>query len=205
MDCDFDCGNCYDQRDCDQLPEDNTVTEETKATGDGISVAINQYALQRIEAACIAGLRNHITNRINNNLNDIIREVAAARLEAVVGNLTETAVMEYLMKPRQPTNAWGEQIGGTPMTIADQIPQKVEKYLTELVDDNGRSSCSYGNNRLTRLDYMVRKIVITDLDVATKEAAKSVSDKAKQVVAAHVGRFVAEQMVPQIEVGKTSK
>jgi len=182
--------------------EGDNMVEEIKTTGEGVTVHIGQQALAGIEAACIVGIRRELSKKLDDILEEMVRETATEHLQAVVGKITEDAVMAYLTKARPRTNAWGEPVSGTPMTIADQIPEKVEKYLTETVDSEGRKDNSYGG-RMPRIDWIMRKIVIPNLDVATKEAAKSVSDKAKQVVSAHVGRFVAEQMVPQIEVSKT--
>jgi hypothetical protein len=55
---------------------------------------------------------------------------------------------------------------------------------------------------MTRLEFLLNKQVRDELTIATKEAANKVTEEAKKVVAAHVGRFVAEQMIPQIEVGR---
>lgn len=53
---------------------------------------------------------------------------------------------------------------------------------------------------MKRLDWMLRKIVSEPLKDETEKAAKNVEAQARKVVAAHVGRFVAETMIPSIDV-----
>lgn len=186
----------------DYEPEADEMLEQAKPTGDGIKVEINQYAMERIESACMAGVRQEISRKIDAVIEETIREIVEEKLHDVVGRLADEAITGYLTAPRPRTNAWGEKTGGTPMTIADQIPEKVAGYLAEHVDRDGRPDRSYG--KVTRLDWTISKLVTNELDVATKAAASQVSEQAKKVVAAHVGRFVAEQMIPQIDVSKSA-
>lgn len=186
----------------DYEPEADEMLEQAKPTGDGIKVEINQYAMERIESACMAGVRQEISRKIDGIIEENIRDIVEQKLSEVVGKLAEDAILKYLTEPRPRTNSWGEKISGTPMTISDQIPEKVAGYLAECVDRDGRPDRSYG--KVTRLDWTISKFVTNELDVATKAAASQVSEQAKKVVAAHVGRFVAEQMIPQIDVSKTA-
>lgn len=182
--------------------EGEDMVDTSKATGDGITVQLNQHAMERIEIAAMAGVRQEISRKIDAVIEEQIREIMEERLAAVVGKMAEEAILEYLTKPRPRTNAWGEKVSGTPMTISEQIPEKVAGYMAEHVDRDGRLDRSYG--KVTRLEWTISKLVTNELDVATKAAASQVSEQAKKVVAAHVGRFVAEQMIPQIDVTKAA-
>ena len=174
--------------------------DDTKATGEGITVQINQGAMERIEAAAAAGLRQELSARLDKLIAGTISEIVDAKLVDVVGALAEKTIMEYLTKPRAKTNHYGEAISGTAMTIADQIPEKVEKWFSERVENSGNRATYQDAKYPTRLDFIVNKFVRDELNIATKAAADQVTEKAKQVVSAHVGRFVAEQMIPQIEL-----
>jgi len=182
--------------------EGEEMVDTTKANGDGITVQINQHAMERIEIAAMAGVRQELSAKIDKLISAEIADIVSERLQEVVGKLSEETILAYLTKPRPRTNQWGEQVSGTPLTIADQIPQKVESWLGEKVNSRGERSDHYDKSGVTRLEYMLNKQVRDELDVATKAAASKVSEEAKKVVAAHVGRFVAEQMIPQIEVGR---
>lgn len=176
--------------------------ESTEQAGDGVTVQINRGAMERIEAAAAHGVRQELAKRLDKVIHDTIADIVEAKLNEVVGSLAEKVILDYLTKPRPRTNHYGETIGGNGITIADQIPDKVEKYLTERVQNDG-SRTSYNDSKYpTRLDWLVGKYVRDELTVATKKAADQVTEQAKKVVASHVGRFVAEQMIPQIEVSK---
>lgn len=190
----------YDDNEDWQNGED---MEQTKVTGEGITVHINASAIERIECAAAAGLRQHISAKIDKVIADEISSVVEEKLAEVIGNLAEETILSYLTKSRPRTNAFGERVSGTPITISDQIPQKVESWLGENVNPrDGSRSDRYDKNGISRLEYLINKQVRDELDVATKAAASTVTEQAKKVVAAHVGRFVAEQMIPQIEIGR---
>lgn len=191
-----------DEYDYEPELEGKEMIDTTKATGDGITVQLNSYAMQRIEEACMIGVRQEVSSKIDAIIEEQIRDIMEERLSAAVGKMAEEAILEYLTKPRPRTNAWGEKVSGTPMTISEQIPDKVASYLAENVDRDGRYDRSYG--KTSRLEWMISKFVTNELDVATRAAASQVSEQAKKVVAAHVGRFVAEQMIPQIDVTKAA-
>jgi hypothetical protein len=191
----------YDD-DEDDFANGADMIEQSKPTGDGITVQINQYAMERIEAAAAAGVRQELSARIDKLIQGEIAEVVAEKLQEVVGKLAEEVILAYLTKPRPRTNAYGEQVSGTPMTIADQIPQKVESFLAEKLNARGERADHYDKAGMTRLEFLLNKQVRDELTIATKDAANKVTEEAKKVVAAHVGRFVAEQMIPQIEVGR---
>lgn len=180
------------------------MVDTTKATGEGVTVTLNQYAMQRIEEAAMIGVRQEVSNKIDAMIESEITDVISQKLGEVVGRLADATILEYLTKPRPRTNAYGEHISGTTMTIADQIPEKVEKWLSQPVQSDGRPADHYDRGKQTRLEWMLNAMVRNDLDAATKAAAAQVSEQAKKVVAAHVGRFVAEQMIPQIDVTKPS-
>lgn len=190
------------EHDEDDFANGADMVEQSKPTGDGITVQINQYAMERIEAAAAAGVRQELSARMDKVIQGEIADIVSVKLQEVVGRLAEETILAYLTKPRPRTNAYGEPVSGTPMTIADQIPAKVESWLAEKLNSRGDRADHYSKDSVTRLEFLLNKQVRDELTIATKEAAASVTEQAKKVVAAHVGRFVAEQMIPQIEVGR---
>lgn len=184
-------------------PDGEEMVDEVKTAGSGIKVDIAGYALERIETAVVAGVRGAISDKIERMIQGEIADLVAVKLEEAIGKLSEDAIMAYLTKPRSKTNAYGEPTGGT-MTLGEQIPEKIEQYLSDKVNSEGRKADYYDKKAQTRLDWYVNKLVRDELDIATKKAAADVSEQAKKVVAAHVGRFVAEQMIPQIDVSKSA-
>jgi len=191
----------YDDND-NEWGNGEDMMEQSKTTGEGITVQINQYAMERIETAAAAGVRQELSARLDKVIQDEIAEIVSEKLQEVVGKIAEETILAYLTKPRPRTNAYGETVSGTPMTIADQIPQKVESWMAEKLNSRGERADHYAKDGMTRLEFLLNKQVRNELTVATKEAATKVSEEAKKVVAAHVGRFVAEQMIPQIEIGR---
>jgi hypothetical protein len=149
-------------------------------------------------------------HRIDALLKAKIMEVIGARMgeiitetfNAQVGEIATAAVQNYLTKPRQKTSSWGEPSGPV-TTMSDIIPATVESWLTEKVDSDGRrASSGYGDKYPTRFDWILTKHVRDQLTAETKAAAARVTEEAKKVVSASVGRFIADQLVPQIDVSR---
>jgi hypothetical protein len=172
------------------------ITIEVKANA---LDAIANAAASRIEAVLSAQVLKMVDAHLDSILDEAWRAAIQARAQAVVD--------AFLDKPRHPTNQWGEPLHGKePMTYAERIPETVNAWLLEKVNPEGKRFDPYGNKQtpIARIDWMIAQLVTANLKNETEAAAKQVTEKARQVVAQHVGRFVAEQMAPAIDVQRIS-
>jgi predicted Holliday junction resolvase-like endonuclease len=179
------------------------MSEPAEKIGSGITIEVKDYALEHVREAAAA--------RIAEQLKSIVKEIVEQRLDALLDEGMRTmiqgkaqeAIEAYLTKPRQKTNEWGEPVPGPMEALADRIPRIVESYMGQTVNRSGQpEGNSYNSKNPTRLAWMVQTLVIEELKKETEKAAKDVTEKARAVVASHVGRFISEQMVPAIEVSK---
>lgn len=189
----------FDDDDYEELASSNA-----KIGSDGIEIKVAKSALDTIANTVAQRLENAMARRIEKMLLAKVDEIVDAKFTEAVGSIALRATEAYLAKPRQKTNAWGEPMSGGTVTLSELIPAKVEDWLSESVNSKGdRVTDSYDKrNSVTRIAWMMSNHVRDELNVATKEAAAKVTEQAKIVVQQHVGRFIADQLVPQIDVTK---
>ncbi len=64
------------------------------------------------------------------------------------------------------------------------------------------NASGYSGDKYTRFNWLIASMVRGEVDKAARDAAGKVTEAARKVVQEHVGRFVAEQLVPAIELKK---
>lgn len=194
----------YDEAECEieAIAEDAKVSQSA-IPNDPINIVLPSWALDNVLEA--------VGRNLADDARKAVAEIVAKRVadicnEAFVSEVTHRAheaAVAYLDKPRTRTNEWGESLGGTPVSWAENIPKSVEQYLNAPVDRNG-SPVSYGSDKKgTRLSWLLQQHVTDQLKVETEKAAKSVTEQARALVSQHVGRFISEQMIPAIDVSRT--
>lgn len=199
----------YDDED-DFEAETQAIADDAtlKKVAEGITITLPPYAGEHIVEAAAVKVRDGMEKRIDKAVAKVVEEVCDEAWRAAVFDRAKAAADAYLAKPRTPTNQWGEAIPSEkPIAFHEQIPKIVEQWLNQPVDDKGNAERDhYGQPRgkQKRLDWMLRSIVTEPLKGETEKAAKTVEQEARKVVAAHVGKFVAEQMIPSIDMKRIS-
>lgn len=182
------------------MADDATI----KKVAEGITITLPPDAMEQVADAAAAKIRTAMEQRLDKLVKAKVDEVCNEAWKASVFDRAKAAADAYLSKPRTPTNQWGEpEASKKPIAFHEQIPVIVDQWLNQMVDDKGNADRdSYGASRgkTKRLDWMMRSIVTEPLRSETERAAKTVEQEARKVVAAHVGRFVAEQMIPAIDI-----
>lgn len=174
-----------------------------KKAAEGITITIPTYAIETLSEAAAHRLTEAMTNKLDKILAARVDAVCNEAWTAAITDRARAAADAYLLKKRTPTNAWGEPDNSKAQSaIADMIPGIVETWLEAMVDSEGRAERNSYNRsgNVRRIDWMLRSIVSAPLKTETEKAARNVEAEARKVVAAHVGRFVAETMIPSIDV-----
>jgi hypothetical protein len=178
------------------------MSDPATKTASGIRVEIQDYALERIGEAAAARIAERLMPKVEEMIELKLAVLLDEAWQESIKAKAREAVDGYLTKPRTRTDSWGNAVSTE--TLADRIPRAVEDYMAEKVDAKGhRDTSSFRDNKgPTRLEWMLKTLVIDELKKETEKAAKDVTERARTIVAQHVGRFISEQMVPAIEVQK---
>ena len=168
----------------------------------GVQLTMPANVLDRIVDWAACRVEEQMRIRADRLVRERIDGIINAAFDKAVGDVAEKAVTDFLNKPRQKTNTWGEPMPGPSTTMADLIPAKVESWLTEKVrkNDGARLDGFSRSDGITRFEFILNKHVQDELAAETKAAASKVTEEAKKVVSASVGRFIADPLVPQIDV-----
>lgn len=183
-----------------EYEEETVMAEVVKTPGrEGVTVTFSDHMLDLIASSAANAVTLAASAKIDKllaaKMDELFNEAFSARITAVA----ETAVSEWLSRPRRRTNMYGEVVAGD-KTLAEEVTEYVAKWLSTRVEKDGREATYASDSKLLRWEWMTRRIVESDVKTAAEDAAKKVSEEAKRVVAASVGRYIADQLVPRAEL-----
>lgn len=167
---------------------------------DGIQITVDSRTLQTIADAAAHRLCRSLEDKVQKAVEAQLKTILDDAWRASVQAMAQAAIDDYLTTPRSKTNEWGESVNGKQTTLSALIPETVNKWLSEQVDEKGQKT-DY-NRGSTRLQWMLKTLVQDQLKAETTKAALDVTEKARALVSQHVGRFISEQMVPAISVDR---
>jgi hypothetical protein len=78
-----------------------------------------------------------VVKRVSQMLYDDIRPTATEAIAAALDDLANKAIAELFDSEVQPTDRWGKPLG-SPVSIRETLQRDAEKWLTDVVDHNGR-------------------------------------------------------------------
>lgn len=171
----------------------------------GIKIEIDASALDAMARAVVTQMveryANSITTQVSKKIDAAVKAAIDAKVTAVIGERADAIIRETLDKPRRKTNAWGNPTGPE-VSFGDIIPEIARSYLDERVDAKGNRESYQSDKSPRRADWIIASMVRDPVDKAAKDAAAMITEQARKIVQQQVGRFVAEQMIPAIEVSK---
>lgn len=97
-----------------------------------------------------------------------INEAAAALVEQKINDTISTAIDDLIAKPIQKYDTFGNPVG-LPISVEEIVRVGADKFLTEIVDSEGRSTTSSFGMKYTRLEWLVHRAVVNDLAKEMKE------------------------------------
>lgn len=182
--------------------EEPGVPAETTPTPTGITITVPNYALDGIASSAVAHISAVLKDKVMTLVTAKIDEIVAGAFGAAVEARAAAAIEAYLTTPRPKTNAYGEKIGDG-QSIGETVPRLVKEWMEERLTNNGNPCDNYSSrDGVPRYQWYVKKHVGEALAGEVKAAADKVTNEAKKAVAASVGKFIADQLMPSVEVPK---
>lgn len=147
-----------------------------KKAAEGITISIPAYAIETLSEAAARRLTEHMQKKLDKLLERRIEEVCNEAWVAAISDRARAAADAYILKPRTPTNSWGEpDPSKKQVAFADQIPGIVETWLNQKVDSNGNPDRdSYSNGASVNLPpgEIVRRQLARQREAARLDAAE---------------------------------
>lgn len=188
----------YDE---DYEEEPNVTETSDRPDTSGITIIVTDYMVEKLAVSAAEQIVLRAEGKLDKLLAKKMDEIFTEAFEAKIGAVAEVAVQEWLSRPRKKTNCYGEVVGAE-KTLAESVEGVAEKWLTERVRNDGTVSSYHNDNVMERYRWIAQSLVINEVKKAAEDAAKKVAEEAKRAVAASVGRYIADQLVPKVDVPK---
>lgn len=132
-------------------------------------------------------VRKRVARKVEQAVDAVANKVLGADLETR---------LEALSFPQ--TNSYGEP-KAAPMTLLEYIAKRIDTYLTEMVNYEGRADNGYGGKSQARVVWMIDKhlqyVISTNMEAALKNANAKIVDGIAATVKAQLGELAAKLKV----------
>lgn len=131
---------------------------------------------------------------------DVIRSVkneATKQVEQRVSELVDSTYNEFLNGTVNLTDRWGE-VTKKDVSIKSLIKAQCDKWLTEKVDENGKTS-TYNAN-YTRAEYFVKHQISRETKSMSEQLVRKVNDEMKKFITDSLKNSIGEKLVKEIGI-----
>ena len=146
-----------------------------------------------LDEAVTRRIADHFISDHKMNLRERVEAIINERVAAVV----EARVEAFLSKPIPPLTRYGEPIEGAPTrTLAEMIADAADEAMTETVNprDGKPKKSSHYETAVPRLEWLVKRVAISEIAPAVEKAVKAVNADAKAQVQKQVAAEIAARL-----------
>jgi len=122
---------------------------------------INQVAAEFVN-------EENLSTRIRDEVNKRIDRLFKDKAEAQIGEAINEAIRSGFDREYCRVNSWGER-EGSPTTIRKELEKAIGDYWNTKVDRNGKPDTGYGDNKLTRAEWVMAQMVAADFKDTMKQ------------------------------------
>ena len=135
---------------------------------------------------------NQISDKIESKVSTKVKEVVESKIDnlivAKVNELTDAMFKEFISRPVILTDNYGSKLKQYE-NIEGIVKEKFDNFLTERVDEQGRTYGGYGKN-MPRIEYVI--------DSKLKEFAEKFTTEAVKRVSAEIQTHVKEGLTQKL-------
>jgi len=132
---------------------------------------INQVATEFVnEESLSARIRDEVNKRVDRLFKD--------KAEAHINDAVNKAIRNGFDREYCRVNTWGER-EGTPTTIRKELEKLIGDYWNTKVDRNGKPDTGYGDNKLTRAEWVMAQMVADDFKGSMKQHVVNIAGALK--------------------------
>lgn len=149
--------------DIDWVDEDGTLDQ---AIQEELVAGVSKKVMERSEESLMEKINDELNEKLNSAKSDI-----SQRMNAMMDEFFDT--------PHDITDRWGT-VKRSGVTARQLITEAADQFFTEKVNDRGETD-TY-NAKYTRMEYIARKAVATDITWAVERAVSDAVDQLKKTV-----------------------
>lgn len=155
-----------------------------------IELSLTDYSESSIMDRVVEVLTDRLQRNIEKQVHDRMRKV----IDDVLQAKAEASVAEYLTKPMQKTNHYGEPVGA-PITMTEMVASKFEEHMKEHVDTRGQKQDAYNSGKgEKRLDWIVKQICGDKLEDAVRVTVKEARQKGEDAMKSAIAELIAKHV-----------
>lgn len=151
-----------------------------------------------LKAAIMSHVTSKVTDRLTANLQEEANELMTKKLEEFTLKIDEklnSLLDDFFDTPRNITDPWGH-IKKSNVTARQLLSEACDKFMTEIVDENGKPS-TYGG-KYTRIEHITKKCINSDVTWAIEKAVKDAVDLVRKKVKETATRQLGEKMAEAV-------
>ena len=116
-----------------------------------------------------------------------------------ITELVAATYTQFLGKGVTITNRWGE-VEKENVSVEGLIKERFDKFLTETVDEDGRTYSGYGNSNRTRLQWMLNDRIQKQTKQISEQIVREVDKKVKDYLNQNVKEAIGGKLVKELGI-----
>lgn len=151
-----------------------------------------------LKAAIMSQIVSKTVDKLTANLQEEANEFMTKKLEEFALKIDEklnSLLDDFFDTPRNITDPWGH-IKKSNVTARQLLSEACDKFMTEIVDENGKPSTYSG--KYTRIEYITKKCIDRDVTWAIEKAVKDAVDLVRKKVKETATRQLGEKMAEAV-------
>ncbi|ETK29800.1 hypothetical protein [Paenibacillus larvae] len=164
-----------------------------------ISVNIDWLEDESLDEVVKGQIINGVVERISEQTIKSVKEDAEKRVIAKIEELITQTYQSFLNKGVTITDKWGDALRED-IKVYDLIKEKCDKWLTEMVNDQGKPSSSHYSNCWSRMEWIVNKQIHHESKRMSDDLVKRVNTEIKKYINDAVKDSIGEKLVKEIGI-----
>lgn len=154
---------------------------------------LDQELYDRIVDSVVSKVSEKVSQNIAEDAEEQFDE-RKAKIQEKINEKLNSLMEEFFSTPRNIYDNYGDVVRSN-VTVKQTLKEACDKFMTAKVDSNGKeTTSSYYNDTMTRVEYMVRKVVNKDMECAIARATDEISKAVKEKVSNEVKKQMGEKL-----------
>lgn len=145
-----------------------------------------------------------VVDKVSDGVINSVKNEAELRVVDQVEKLVTKTYEAFMEKGVTLTDKWGDPTDKD-IKIKDLIKDRCDKWLSEKVDDQGRSTRdSWGGNK-SRMEHFINKQIESQTKSMSEQIVKKVNDEMKKFITDSLKNSIGEKLVKEIGIEELLK
>lgn len=164
---------------------------------DPLTVILPPEILSQLVENAAQRLANSLEREAKQHVHKMIEREFKVQMKEHIRRSFEEYIATAMDRKRKKTDEWGTETGSA-VSFSELMKSEWQAYIHAKVNDRGEPG-SY-NDKMTRIEWFVKKHALEQLSADSKVAIDSLTAEARKMIQGSVSRYIAEQLTPTVSV-----